>query len=282
MKKIVLVLLVAVSSGSAQTGAGWSFVPSGLLFKPLIASQIEPRVGIMKMTGENRLRLDIGNSIDLVGYTPENERAFGMALGADFFTLTRIESERKFHFPVDAVDYLFGINASTACNTPDRIYALRLRVSHISAHMVDGHYNGSTRQWKDNRNPRVYSREFLNLVGAVTFSDLPLPLRIYAGGQYLTNVDPRNLPRFSGEWGAEISTGTLLGRTVTPYAAADFQLLKITSTTVRTSIQAGCKIGYFNGRGFDIFATYFNGMSIHGEYFDVREEYTALGVNFAF
>ena len=281
MKKIVF-LFLAISLVHAEDKSGWHFIPSGLLFRPLVAPTIEPRVGVMKMTGQNTLRLDIGNSIDLVGYTPGYDKSPILTFGTDFFTFTRIESESGFHFPVDAVDYLFGINANAMFRTPDRLYSARLRISHISAHLVDGHYDGITQQWKNGQAPQVYSREFFDLVGATEFTSLPLPIRIYAGAQYLYHVDPRGLPRLSGQCGSEISSGSTIGSTTTVYAAADFRIIKISSTTVQTTIQTGIKFGNYHGRGFDIFLTYFNGMSLHGEYYDQREEYSAVGLKFDF
>jgi hypothetical protein len=283
MKKTIFFCLLFFSSfATAQDETGWQFIPSGLLFRPLVAPTIEPRAGVMKMTGNNTLRLDIGNSIDLIGYTPENEKSPTLAIGADFFTFTRIKSESGFHFPVDAVDYLFGINASTILRTPERLYSLRLRLSHISAHLVDGHYDNESQLWKNGQTPRVYSREFFDLVGATEFTSLTLPLRIYTGMQYLYNVDPRGLPRFSGQFGSEISSGSIIGLHITAYAATDFRIMKVNVTTVQTTIQTGIKFGMYNGRGLNVFFSYFNGMSIHGEYYDQREEYGAVGIKFDF
>ncbi len=267
---------------NAQDLSGWHFIPSGLLFRPLIAPTIEPRVGVFKMTEGNTLRLDIGNSIDLIGYTPEEEKSPILTLGADFFTFTRIESEGGFHFPVDAVDYLFGINANTVYRTPERSYAARLRISHISAHLVDGHYDGMAQEWKNGQSPRVYSREFFDLVGTTEFTSITFPIRLYVGVQYLYHVDPRGLPRTSGQIGAEISSGSTISSSVTSYAATDFRILKISATTIQTTIQAGIKFGKYQGRGINLFFTYFNGMSIHGEYYDEREEYSAVGLKLDF
>lgn len=283
MKKIFfLFLLFLASLLHAQDSSGWHFIPSGLLFRPLVAPTIEPRVGVLKMTGQNLLRLDIGNSIDLIGYTPDEEKSPTFAIGADFFTFTRIESESGFHFPVDAIDYLFGINASTVYRTPERLYSARLRMSHISAHLVDGRYDKTEMAWKNGAMPHVYSREFLDLVGASEFTSMTLPLRLYAGVQYLTHVDPRGLPRFSGQFGADVSSGSTIGTNITAYAAFDVRIMKINATTGQTTIQTGLKFGRYRGRGINLFFTYFNGMSIHGEYYDVREEYGAVGMKIDF
>src|SRR5208283_1216384 len=86
-----------------------SFVPYGLLFKPLVADTYEPRNGILAEIGKNRLRLDIGNSIDLLQYRFAEDSSL-LTMGTDFFTYTLLRGEKDFHFPVDASDYFFGIN----------------------------------------------------------------------------------------------------------------------------------------------------------------------------
>ena len=51
-----------------------------------------------------------------------------------------LEKEDNFRFPVDAVDYMFGLNFwfKTAVHG----YSFkRIRLSHISAHFVDGHFD---------------------------------------------------------------------------------------------------------------------------------------------
>ena len=77
------------------------------------------------------------------------------------FTYTLLRGETDFHFPVDAVDYLFGVNFGYKNNfEKNKEFGARLRISHISAHFVDGHFDGSTGNWRDGQIPRVFSREF--------------------------------------------------------------------------------------------------------------------------
>ncbi len=169
MKKFIVSILCMFNFLVSQE-KGFSFYSGPLLFKPLIANTFEPRVGLIRNISTNRLRLDIGNSVDLVQYRYENQKQL-LTIGSDFFTYTMLVGERDFHFPVIAVDYLFGFNANFKDTLECGVLSSRVRLSHISAHFVDGHFDNTAAAWKDGRNPRVYSREFFDLTVAFEPSD---------------------------------------------------------------------------------------------------------------
>jgi hypothetical protein len=272
----IIILVIALAAASAHAG-DLSFVPHGLLFRPLTANTFEPKVGFTVQSGENKLDLDIGNSIDLVQYTTDS---IAVSFGADFFTYTFLRGESNFHFPVDASDYLFGFNINVFKDHPTGTVAARLRLSHISAHFVDGHYDGTNQMWKDNENPHVYSREFLDFTLAVEPSLLKRNLRAYVGAMYLFHVDPRGLSRWSATVGGEYHN-EVTGN-INLYAAYQANYMNVIEASTRHDIQAGVKLGPWAGRGVKFFASYFNGYNIHGEYFDQKEKYTGFGMNIDF
>ncbi|MGA9405931.1 MAG: DUF1207 domain-containing protein, partial [Bacteroidota bacterium] len=61
------------------------------------------------------------------------------------------------------------------------------------------------------------------------------------------------------------------------YGAYQATVLKILETSVRHNVQLGMKIGNWEGRGLNLYGSYFSGYSIHGQYFDVKDNYFALG-----
>ncbi|HTR81803.1 MAG TPA: DUF1207 domain-containing protein [Bacteroidota bacterium] len=251
-----------------------TFATGELLFRPLVANTFEPRSGILSQFGKNKLRLDIGNSIDLLRYQPSDGSAvFGM--GADFFTYTLLRGEKNFHFPVDASDYFFGINFSARKNIEAGIFSSRLRISHISAHFDDGHYDNTQGLWKDGRPPVVYSREFLDGVVALQPTSLKNNVRLYIGGTYLFHVDPKPLPRFQADAGIEYHLPCF--QISNFYWSYQATVLKITETSVRHNVQIGWKLGDWEKRGVDVYLSYFSGYSIHGEYYNVKESYCAAG-----
>ena len=264
----------AENSGDSLAANTLSFAQGELLFKPLLANTYEPRAGILAQVGKNRLRLDIGNSIDLLAYQFPRDSAVA-TLGSDFFTYTLLRGERNFHFPVDASDYFFGINFNFKKYLSDGLLTARLRVSHVSSHFVDGHYDNTQAAWKDARPPVVYSREFLDGVAAFQPDRWENRVRVYAGATYLFHVDPKSLPRLLGDAGIEAHTA--IAANLSAYIAYEATLLRITETSIRHNIQIGMKIGSWEGRGLNLCGSYFSGYSIHGEYFNVKETYFAVG-----
>ena len=78
-----------------------------LLFRPLTANHLESRIGTFYQHTEERLRLDIGHSLDLFEIT---NTGFLMRIGGDFFILSRLRSDGRMKFPVETADYYFGFN----------------------------------------------------------------------------------------------------------------------------------------------------------------------------
>lgn len=252
---------------------------SRLLFAPLIAHHLEPRVGMSRLVEEGRLRLDIGNSIDVLRWDGVFDGA-SVAAGADFFTWTSLRQEKDFHFPVDAVDYLFGLYASYRREIGEATaVSARLRLSHISAHLVDGSYVKEERRWRDDQLPRVYSREFIDLVVAVEYHEW---LRVYGGGKYIYHIDPPDLGKWSPQGGVEAAWLHVLDSPAHAYVAVDARLLDVGGWDAALNVQAGVKIGDWRGTGLDLFVAYYHGKSQHGEYYDRMWSYWGPGFNIAF
>lgn len=282
---VVLALVAAPALLNAQpatsgTPSAEDATASGrLLFAPLIAHHVEPRVGFTRLVGEHRLRLDIGNSIDLVEFSDvfTDDR---LAIGADFFTWTSLRQEGDFHFPVDAVDYLFGVNASWRHRiTADAAVSARLRLSHISAHLVDGSYDKAANTWRDGQLPRVYSREFLDLIFAWEYRNI---LRLYGGGHYVYHIDPAHLGTLGLQAGAEIWWTNAIAPGVHLLAAYDVRLLDTGAARTAHALQAGVKLGHRHGSGVSIYLAGYHGPSQHGEYFDRIWSYWGPGMNVDF
>lgn len=272
MKNLALFPLLFISIVHAQE-SGFALYDGPLNFKPFAANTFEPRVGLIWHADGNLLRLDIGNSIDLLQYTVPNERRL-WTLGADFFTYTLLRGERNFHFPVDAIDYLFGFNVAYRDTIDDGVISSRLRVSHISAHFADGHFDNTTSRWKGGVSPRVYSREFLDLAVAYESGE---NIRYYAGTLYLWHIDPATLPANLLYVGSEFHMQ--VRDAVHLFAAYQFTA---TGMRPRHEVHMGTKTGNWNGRGTLVYFTYHNGNSIHGEYYDRKDEYSGIGFNMEF
>ena len=271
INKIITLLFIPFFIGSAQEK--FELFPSNLLVQPFIANTLKPKLGFEFKNGKNELSLNVGNSMDIVQYNFDDNS--NISFGADLFTYTLLRSQSDFHFPVDAVDYLFGVNFGYKKKMSNKEFGTRLRISHISAHFVDGHYDKNNQQWRDGRNPKVYSREFFELIPYLRFNDL----RLYAGVTYIYSIDPRDIGQDQYQVGFEYYGKDFISESVTPYLAYDFRLINIYQYTGNNSLEAGIKIGNVEKWGMSFYFRYFSGYNIHGEYFDVREDFTSFGFN---
>lgn len=275
MKKyyLLFILIIAPLINRAQTvtETEYEFFPSDLNIRPFAANQLEPRMGFIFKMNSNQLWLNIGNSMDLLRIKHDSQI---FSFGADLFTWTLLKKEDNFHFPVDAIDYMFGLNFGFKTAIHNYSFGARIRLSHISAHFVDGHFDANKQQWKDGMNPRVFSREFVEVLGFYSFYNL----RIYVGGTYLYHVDPTGIGKALLQCGAEYFRQDALSYNLSPYIAAD-GTWRTNDNKRNFTLNAGIKFGEIEGRGLRIFYQYYTGYDINGEYYDIRREYSALGIN---
>lgn len=269
MKKILFLIILFSSFIFSQ---GIEYFPGELNINPFIANPIEARMGFMFKTQGNELHLNIGNSMDLAWM---HTKSGTFSVGADFFTWTLLKKEENFHFPVDAVDYLFGLNFGYKRVAHDYSFGTRVRISHISAHMVDGHFDKTNYMWISGQMPRVYSREFIELTPFYQFRNL----RMYIGFTYLFHVDPEVNRKDQYQAGFDYVYKDFVYKNISPYVSIDARLTNRFSDSPNISLQAGIKIGKQYGRGLSIYYTYYSGTSPHGEYYDFREKYSGIGLN---
>ncbi len=270
-KLFFLLLLFVMSLLNAQQKS--ILFPAELNVQPFIAGGLEPRLGFFFHVNESALRLDIGNTMDFAHFNLTGNGV--LSAGADLFTYTLLRGESNFHFPVDAIDYLFGINFGYKMTFDESEFGARFRLSHISAHFVDGHYDGKAQKWRDDHNPRVFSREFLEFIPFYRRGIF----RFYGGFSYLFHVDPGDLGKDSYQTGMEIQGNFIFGEKITPFFAYDFKLVNIYSYTGINSLTLGFKYGKMRSRGVSLYFSYYSGKSLHGQYFEQNNEYAALGIN---
>ncbi len=275
MKKYYLIFMILivpfVIQAQTLTETEYEYFPNDLTIHPFTANQLEPKLGFVFRMNSNQLWLNIGNSMDLIRIKHDGEI---FSIGADLFTWTLLKKEDNFRFPVDAVDYMFGLNFGFKTAAHNYSFGGRIRLSHISAHFVDGHFDAVQQQWKDGRNPRVFSREFVEILGFYSFYNL----RVYVGGTYLYHVEPPGIGKASVQAGLEYFMKDALSYNISPYIAAD-GTMKTNDKKRNFTLNTGIKFGKIEGRGLRIYYQYYNGNDINGEYYDVKREYSALGIN---
>lgn len=271
MKKYLIIVFAALCIRPVFAQVDVTAFPDGVHMQPFIANFLEPRMGFHFDTEGNDLRLDIGTSRDLVKLElPANNT---LTIGADFFTYTRLRADDDFHFPVDAVDYLFGLNAVWTQQIPLAEIGMRFRLSHISAHLVDGHYDFANQEWRD-REPIVYSREFAELFPFVRVGSF----RFYGGMTYIFNTTPDIIGEFIFQAGVENMPEFSIGP-LQPFLAYDIRTEEIGKFKTSHTLMAGFKIGHPRDAGLSVIATYYAGRNLHGEYYDLHEEKFSIGFN---
>jgi hypothetical protein len=290
---LALVLLIAFVSfpcavraelpGTTQE-APFTFLPPGLLFQPLSANHQEPRMGLRKQVGSSKMRLDIGNSVDLAEYAPAAGRAF--RFGVDFFAYALTTNSQGLRLQVDALDGFIGGHLSFAAATEHSRLAARLRLMHLSAHFVDGHFDNSSGKWKGGRDPIPFTKDFGECTGSFSWETAGTAVMVYSGFSYTTLVRPTEIQRIATLHGLEIRTQNLLGPTLEKptnlYLADHFTLVGVPKYAGTNNLEFGIKFGEWSSTGIRLYGSYFSGLDMFSEYYNVRTNHWGIGFAFDF
>jgi len=261
MKKFILLLFFLIYINP-------TLFSENLLFNPLNAYVFEPRIGSIINLNNDNLRLDIGASFDLLKFNNIQKNIYN-AIGADFFTNTRLRSEPNFKFPVETSDYFFGINYSNKIKIDNLEYASRFRISHISSHLVDG-YSKDGIFWKK---PFVYSRELIELISTMKINiNENLDLKPIIGGKYIFSTTPDSLTKLNYIIGLDYS-----------YKIDNYMefmgglVLQNGENRTNFSIQNGLKISFIKNIGLFVGHYYYQGNSIHGMFYNNFDVLNSIG-----
>ncbi|HQI40817.1 MAG: hypothetical protein B6D44_14335 [Ignavibacteriales bacterium UTCHB2] len=271
LRKLFIILLF-ISPVTIAQNHNW--FPSDINIQPFTANMLEPKAGFLISTDNNKLRLDISTSRDIIHWVDDNSV---ISIGADVFTFTRLRSNDDFKFPVETIDYLFGVNAGYKKHLePDNEFGFRFRLSHISTHLVDGQYDAQTQKWREGREPFVYSKEFMELFPYYRYKSI----RAYLGFTYIFHIIPAELKKINMQFGFDYFAAEIGTELFTPFVAYDFKLNGIDKFIGNNIISVGVKFGNWQARGLSFYYSYISGTSIHGQLFDLRENYSNIGFNF--
>ncbi len=237
----------------------WGIVFLGFaqpVFHPWIASPWEPRIGAATFIGTDSLELYLGGYARLFG-----SRWQGWQIGAEGFTISRLRREAHFKFPVELIDYYFGVDYQHAGITLNVPWQLRLRLGHISAHVVDGAF--------DRLPSFVYSQEFVTATLRLIFAQLHVLGEI----AYLFSVLPAQLDRL------QPAVGATLHLAVSGYLfLAGYQLRntgiagdRFWNHRIVLQVWPPALPLYFQ-------LSFYNGKSYHGMLYDRTERFATFGV----
>ena len=260
------------------------FLPGASLSPPLVAHYQEPRFGLRKEIGTSRMKLDIGDAIDLVEFRASGDEKELIRAGVDFFTFALTSNWQGHRLQVDAVDGFFGGHLAYIAPEGFQPLTLRFRILHLSAHFVDGHYDNLAGGWIDGRNPIPFSKDFGEFLANYSWRWGSWSMAVYSGVGYATLVRPAIIKRFSTLHGLQAHTGDevlqAFGRPLVFYAADDFTLVGIPAYVGSNNLEFGIKLGEWSGRGVKLYLSYYSGLSVFSEYYNVR--WDQWGAGFAF
>lgn len=244
------------------------------IFEAPIGAQIEARIGTYYLINDDKMRLDIGNTFDLMKlYENDNLQ---INSGADLMTFTRLRSVGKFKFPVETTDYYFGVNSTLIQKTDNgKFFSGRVRVAHISSHLIDGLAEDGVFI----RMPYVYSREFVDLIAAYNMHlKERVKLKFYVGANFIFSTIPDEVNKVEPQIGVDIKH-IIFNPKLEFVIALDHRLLGQNNVfRGSNSIQTG--LNYTTSENTSIFFGYyfFSGQSIHGMFIRENDQYHGLGI----
>lgn len=252
---------------------------------PLKANHQEARIGVLYITENRNLKVDIGNTIDLFVYViPSSE--ITLTAGIDFMAYALSTSFAGKRLQIDAVDGFFGGNISFRKESDDGNILARFRIIHNSAHLVDGHWDSNNSKWIDDYEPIPFTKDFGEIVFAHELNLNFIFFKYYGGLSYASLVRPSSLKRWNYLTGAELSFKNLFGKFFDKdeYLFTAFHM-GINGEEVYSGsyqVMSGVKFGKWNGKGLILYAAYYNGFDVFNSYYQRRVKRFGIGFSVDF
>jgi hypothetical protein len=270
---------VSTAPAAAVEGPAVGFLPSGHLFRPLIADPRWPHFSgsyryYPSTPGSTKaLAVSFGETIPLYRGGIGEKGEWGQwetGVQGGVFSIFDLDSQS-----FDLINSDFLVAGFLGYRFGD--FSALGRIFHQSSHLGDELLLRASRPNRVN-----LSYEGLD----VKFSyDLPWGLRAYAGGGYLIDVDPSNLGRGLAQVGAEFkSPWTLWQGRLRPIAGIDVQHREENDWHADLSVRAGVQFENVSvlSRSLQILVEYYRGRSFEGQFFKEAVEYLGIGVHFNF
>lgn len=286
LRSILLLTVLCAGSLCAQptdgTTSRYTFLPGRTIFPPLPASFEEARAGITKDVNTAQMKLDIGTAMDFLEIRLRADSSERLRVGADLFTYALTTSYQGLRLQVDAVDGYFGGHIVYRVQRAGTALLLRLRILHLSSHLLDGHFDSNRNVWIDGKLPTPLARDY----GEITLGHLwqwkSSEIFLYGGFSQATLIRPPTMKRLNLLWGITAHTGdwagTCFGAPVHFYASDHCSFWGLETLSGTNMVQVGAKFGEWQGAGISIFISHHAGLEVYHQYFDVKNDAWGLGV----
>ena len=253
-----------------------TFMPNDKLFQPLMA---DPRWPHFSATYQHYIDDDqlkhvaatsFGEAFSIYRFAGPWSSIIEFGIQAGVFAVFDLDSTS---FDLINADYLVGIPLTIQKGN----FSNMTRIFHQSSHLGDEFLlRGQTKE-------RInLSYESLNSVFSY---NLPMGLRVYAGGGYLMRRDPSDLKPWSTQAGLEFrSPSSWIGGALRPVAAIDAQNRQESDWQTDISIRTGIQFENpdFLSRKMQILLEYYNGKSPNGQFYERNIVLYGIGIHFFF
>jgi hypothetical protein len=280
---VLLAIFATPSLAGAEGTSLFTFLPGRSIFPPIPANHEEPRLGIVKDIATSHMRLDIGGAMDIFNLRVTEDSTTNLRVGADFFAFALSTSHRGLRLQIDALDGYFGGHIVYRSQKKHSATILRLRILHLSSHLLDGHFNLDEGVWIDGRMPSPFSRDYGELTAGHLWHWSGSEIFVYGGFSYATLVRPSEQKRLNTLYGitahASDWTGRCFAQPVHFYISDHFLLWGLGTLSGTNMVEAGVKLGEWDGSGIRVFVNNHSGLEVYHQYSDVRSP--GWGVGFA-
>jgi hypothetical protein len=280
---LVILLVSSIVHAMASDGdsSPFTFLPGRSIFPLLPANHEEPRLGIVKDINTSHMRLDIGGSLDILNIRVAGDSNTSLRVGADFFAYALSTSHRGLRLQIDALDGYFGGHIVYREQKARSAILLRLRILHLSSHLLDGHFDLDKNIWIDGRLPNPFSRDYGELTAGHLWQWNGSELYVYGGFSYATLVRPSEQKRLNTLYGMTAHTsnwaGLCFSKPVHFYFSDHFLLWGLGALSGTNMIEAGVKVGEWDGTGIRLFVGHHAGLEVYHQYSDVKSSGWGLG-----
>lgn len=252
------------------------WLPHGFLFSPLHADPRWPHFGASYREFTQGLNLsrvfaaNFGETFSIYRNKAPFDGEWDFGVQAGVFSIFDVSTAS-----IDLVNADYRVGFLSSYRTGG--FSALLRVLHQSSHLGDEFILS---------NPQVVR---VNLsyeeIDAKLSYELFTWLRMYGGGGFIVNRQPRDLGRGTTQWGVELtSTRTFLGGRIRPVGYADFQCNERTNWKIRQSVLAGIQFenARIGDRQVQLLAEYYTGPSPDGQFYAQSVNWYGVGVHMYF
>jgi len=278
----IAVLFVFPTTLFSQDNYNFIFLPGGLNFMPLKANNQEARLGILYYTSTTNLKVDIGNTVDLLSFESGDSKT-RITAGIEFMTYAFSKSYAGKRLQISAVDGFFGGGFSYSTQFEKSKLLARFRIIHNSAHLVDGSYDTDKDVWIDGKEPIPFTKDFGEITVAHQLQFENYLLKYYGGLSYAALVRPDELKKYNFHVGFEAAAANILGKVfdhdANLFLADHFFLDGTAKYSGSNQLMAGMKFGGWDKKGIVIYASYYSGRDMFSSYYD--RKISKFGVGFS-